>query len=108
MRLGFIISSLLLFSGCMFGASQEIQRAEALLAQFQCLNVESHHIAHSAMTSYHQQSLATSRETAEAYLNSYKAGDYDLHLPLSEMIEEQYQKYHAACQSLGGLPIDTP
>ena len=106
MKIGFMISSVLLLSGCMFGASQEIQRAEDLLARFQCLNVETHHVAHSAMTTYHQQSLAASREKAEDYLKRYKEGDYDLHLPLSEMIEEQYQKYHAACQSLGGLPID--
>jgi hypothetical protein len=104
MKLGFIFSSLLLFTGCMFGTSQEIQRAETLLAQFQCHNVESNQIAHSAITSYHEQSLATSRKKAEHYIQSYKDGEHQFNLPLTNMVEEQYTKYHSACQALGGIP----
>ncbi len=107
MKLSFIFSIALLLSGCIFGTSQEIQRAEALLAQFQCQNVENHQIAHSAITTYHEQSLALSRKKAEQYIAAYKNGDYDLHLSLSNVVEEQYKKYHSVCQALGGIPLQT-
>lgn len=107
MKLSFIFSLTLLLSGCIFGASHEVQRAEELLAQFQCRNVESNQIAHSAITTYHQQSLAASRTKAEEYIQAYKQGDYDLHLSLSNMVEQQYKKYHSACQALGGIPVKT-
>jgi hypothetical protein len=105
MKLGFIFSSLLLLSGCMFGTSQEIQRAEAVLLQFQCRNVESNQIAHSPITSYHENSLTASRKKAEDYIQAYKDGSYDLNLPLSDIVKEQYSKYHSACQALGGIPL---
>ena len=108
MKLGLIFIGTFLLSGCIFGASQEIQRAEALLAQFQCRNVESNQIAHSAITTYHEQSLASSHKKAQQYLERYKSGDHDFHLPLSEMVAEQYSKYHNACQALGGIPVSNP
>lgn len=108
MKLGFIFSIALLLSGCIFGTSQEIQRAETLLAQFQCRNVESNQIAHSAITTYHEQSLAASRKKAEEYIQAYKDGNHDFHLPLSNMVEEQYHKYLSACQALGGIPSEQP
>jgi hypothetical protein len=46
-----------------------------------------------------------SHKKAEEYIHAYKAGKYDLHLPLSNMVQEQYDKYHSACQSLGGIPL---
>lgn len=104
MKFGLIFSSTLVLSGCIFGTSQDIQHAETLLAQFECRNIESGQIAHSSITAYHEQSLASSRKRAQEYIQAYKDGGHDFHLPLLEMVEEQYTKYYSACQALGGVP----
>ena len=58
---------------------------------------------HSSMTSYHEQVLASSKQKAQAYVESYQQGDQIFDLPLPEVIETQLQSYTAACQSLGGV-----
>ncbi len=107
MKIWSAVASLLFLSGCMFNSSQDLQHAERLFAQFHCQNVESTQVAHSSITSYHEQSLAVSRQKAQSYIDSYKQGEQRFDLPLSEMVDQQYQTYRAACQSLGGLPLDT-
>lgn len=107
MKLCFALMSTALLSGCMLSSSQDIQNAEKLFEQFHCQNIESSQVAHSSITNYHAESLAVSRQKAQSYIESYKNGQKLFDLPLSEMVDVQYQKYRTACQSLGGLPIET-
>ena len=44
-----LLASVTLLSGCMFGTSNEIKKAEKLLSHFQCNNIESAHMAHSSI-----------------------------------------------------------
>lgn len=85
------------------GKSREMSKAEYLLAQFECHKVESAQMAHSAITSHHQHSLGSSKQKAYAYLEHYRNGDEDANLPLLDVIEQQFDIYKAACQSLGGV-----
>lgn len=95
-------------SACSISLSKEIKQAEKLLQYFDCQNIERDQADHSSMTNFHEQALASSKQKAQSYLESYQQGDKIFDLPLPEVIETQLQSYTAACQSLGGvLPAHT-
>ncbi|WP_227552608.1 hypothetical protein [Acinetobacter albensis] len=60
-------------------------------------------MTHTSITAYYEQSLALSRQKAESYVQSYKDGNELFDLPLTEVIEQQYIFYQAACENLGGI-----
>jgi len=90
-------------TGCIFGQSSEVKRAEKLLNNFQCKNIETSEISTSSINSYYQQSLAVSKEKATSYVESYKNGEELFAMPLDEVVKKQYELYKAACDSLGGV-----
>lgn len=98
-----LLTGMVLISGCTLGASGEIKKAEKMLSAFQCNKIESTQMSYSAIVSYHQHALAASHQKAEAYVNSYKAGQALFDLPLTDIVQQQYVIYQAACQSLGGI-----
>ncbi|ENQ6523679.1 hypothetical protein ACQ00A_003644, partial [Acinetobacter baumannii] len=65
--------------------------------------IETNEISTSSINSYYQQSLAVSKEKATSYVESYKNGEELFAMPLDEVVEQQYQLYKAACDSLGGV-----
>lgn len=101
-----LLASVTLLSGCMFGTSNEIKKAEKLLSHFQCNNIESAHMAHSSINSFHEQKLASSKQKVVSYIDSYKEGEKLFTIPLTEVIDQQYIIYKAACQNLGGIHPD--
>ena len=103
MKLPLALLSLCFISACSISSSKEIKQAEKLLHSFDCQNIERDQADHSSMTSYHEQVLASSKQKAQAYVESYQQGDQIFDLPLPEVIETQLQSYTAACQSLGGV-----
>ena len=103
MKLPLALLSLCFISACSISSSKEIKQAEKLLHSFDCQNIERDQADHSSMTSYHEQVLASRKQKAQAYVESYQQGDQIFDLPLPEVIETQLQSYTAACQSLGGV-----
>ena len=103
MKTIFVLLPLLFLTGCIFGQSSEVKRAEKLLQSFQCGNVETNEIATSSINTYYQQSLAVTKEKATSYIESYKNGEELFAMPLDEVVQQQYQLYKAACDSLGGV-----
>ena len=103
MKLPLALLSLCFISACSISSSKEIKQAEKLLQSFNCQNIEHDQADHSSMTSYHEQVLASSKQKAKSYVESYQHGDQIFDLPLPEVIETQLQSYTAACQSLGGV-----
>ena len=97
-----------LLNGCTLGASREVKHAEKMLSYFQCKKIESTEMTHSAITNFYEGSLAASHRKAESYVQSYKDGEELFDLPLTEVIEQQYLIYKAACQNLGGIGATTP
>ncbi|WP_228274425.1 hypothetical protein [Acinetobacter nosocomialis] len=87
----------------MFGQSSELKRAEKLLNNFQCKNVETSEMPTSSINSYYQQTLAVSKDKATSYVESYKEGEELFAMPLDEVVKKQYELYKAACDSLGGV-----
>lgn len=102
-----IFALIILLAGCSTSSSRDIKKAEKLLENFQCGNIESSQMTHSPITSYHEQSLSSSRQKAESYIQSYKDGDKLFSTPLSSVIEQQYHLYKEACQNLGGISQTT-
>ncbi|MFH7765287.1 hypothetical protein [Acinetobacter sp. BSP-28] len=98
-----LLAGIILLSGCSLTTSHEVKHAEKMLADFQCNKIETAQMAHSSITSYHEQALASSRQKAEFYVQSYKDGDELFNVPLTEVIEEQYFIYQEACLHLGGI-----
>ncbi len=98
-----LLAGIMLLTACSFGASREVKLAEKMLSHFQCNKIESAQMAHSSMTTYHEQSLASSRQKAALYVQSYQDGEPLFDLPLTDVIEQQYVIYKAACQNLGGI-----
>ena len=100
-------SVLFLFSiilvGCSLGTSREVKKSEELLNQFECKNIESNQLNHSAITSFHERSLAISKEKASSYVESYKSGDELFKIPLDQVVQQQYDIYKSACEALGGI-----
>lgn len=103
MKLPLALLSICFISACSISSSKEIKQAEKLLQSFDCQNIERDQADHSSMTSYHEQVLASSKQKAQSYVESYQQGDQIFDLPLPEVIETQLQSYTAACQSLGGV-----
>lgn len=103
MKIFFVLVPFVFLTGCIFGQSSEVKRAEKLLNNFQCKNIETSEISTSSINSYYQQSLAVSKEKATSYVESYKNGEELFATPLDEVVEQQYQLYKAACDSLGGV-----
>ena len=60
-------------------------------------------MAHSPITSYHEQLLHSAKQKAENYIESYKNGETLFDIPLSAVVEQQYDIYKDACQNLGGI-----
>ena len=96
-----LLAGITLLSGCSLGTSRELQHAEKMLADFQCNKIESAQLAHSSITAYHEQALASSHQKAESYVESYKDGDKLFNVPLTEVLKEQYYIYQEACQRDG-------
>ncbi|MBV6586274.1 hypothetical protein JMA24_17865 [Acinetobacter baumannii] len=103
MKIFFVLVPFVFLTGCIFGQSSEVKRAEKLLNNFQCKNIETSEISTSSINSYYQQSLAVSKEKATSYVEIYKNGEELFAMPLDEVVEQQYQLYKAACDSLGGV-----
>ena len=103
MKFSFLIICSVILAGCTLGTSREIKKAEVILNQFECKNIEKSQLNHSAITSYHERSLSVSKEKASSYVQSYKDGEQLFDMPLTEVIEQQYVIYKAACQNLGGI-----
>ena len=98
------LCSTLILTGCF---SNDLHHAEQLLSKFHCSNIESSQMSHGGVTQYYQQSLASSKAKAESYVKHYQDGDEIFDISLTEVIEQQYELYNAACQSLGGLNLNT-
>ena len=103
MKLYAVFLMTIMFSGCMFSTSSEIKKAEKILEQFNCANIESTEMVHTSITSYHEKSLYGSKQKVLNYLESYRNGEELFDIPLSEVVEQQYIIYKDACQNLGGL-----
>lgn len=103
MKFSFLCCAVFLISGCSLGVSHEIKKAEKLLSQFECKNVDTNAITHSAITSYHEKSLNASKQKVTTYISDYKAGQVLFDMPLQDVVQQQYQIYRDACQSLGGI-----
>lgn len=102
MKTSFLISFIFL-TGCAFSTSSEIKVAEKLIHQFECNNIDNDQLGHNPITSFHQRSLAVSKDKALEYIASYKAGDTLFETPLDQVIQQQYVTYKSACYSLGGV-----
>ncbi|MGE8538756.1 MAG: hypothetical protein ACN6NI_05685 [Acinetobacter sp.] len=92
--------STLLLAGCMSG---DLKKSEQLLQNFQCAKIEMAQMPHTSMTDYYQHSLYSSKSKAESYIEHYQQGDKLFDIPLSEVVQQQYDLYKDACQSLGGI-----
>lgn len=103
MKIPFLLSTILCFSGCTLGSSAEVKRAEQLLQLFECHNIETDQIRYNPMTNFHERILATSKDKSLEYIAQYKSGDEIFDMPLYEIIQMQYINYKSACHSLGGL-----
>lgn len=95
-----VLCIMLTLTGCF---SHDLSHAEQLLSQFHCSKIENSQMSHGGVTQYYQDVLFSSKSKAESYVQHYKDGDTQFDLPVTEMIELQYERYKAACQSLGGL-----
>lgn len=87
-------------SACLFTNSNEVKRSELLLSHFNCHNYEG---SISPINSFHEQTLAISKQKATDYIQHYKDGDKMFNIPLDEVISQQYELYKTACQSIGGV-----
>ena len=104
MKLLFLLIATLCLTGCIFGQSSEIKRAEKLLQNFQCNNIETNELTTSPINNFYQQTLAVNKEKASSYIEQYKNGEQLFDIPLDEVVQQKYQLYKQACQSLGGIP----
>lgn len=100
--LALILCSIIL-TGCVFGSSSEIKKAEAILEQFECRNIENNQLNHSPIASFHNRELSISKDKVISYIESYKAGDELFRLPLDQVVQQQYEIYKSACEALGGV-----
>ena len=92
--------STLLLAGCM---SSDLKKSEQLLQNFQCSQIEMSQMSHTSMTDHYQHSLYSTKSKAEAYIEHYHQGEKLFDIPLSEVVQQQYELYKSACQSLGGI-----
>ena len=98
-----LLAGMMLLTSCSLGTSRDVKHAEKMLSYFQCNKIETAQMTHNSITSYHEQSLASSHQKAALYVQSYKDGEQLFDMPLTEVIEQQYVIYKAACQNLGGI-----
>lgn len=103
MKFSFLIICSVILAGCTLGTSREIKKAEVILNQFECKNIEKSQLNHSAITSYHERSLSVSKEKASSYVQSYKEGEDIFLIPLDQIVQQQYDIYKSACEALGGI-----
>ncbi len=103
MKFSFLIICSVILAGCTLGTSREIKKAEVILNQFECKNIEKSQLNHSAITSYHERSLSVSKEKASSYVQSYKEGEEIFLIPLDQIVQQQYDIYKSACEALGGI-----
>lgn len=87
----------------MIWQSSEVKRAEKILQQFQCHNIETNQLAASSINSFYEQSMAVNKEKATSYVEQYKNGEDLFDIPLDEVVQQKYQLYKQACQALGGV-----
>ncbi|BCX72594.1 hypothetical protein TOL5_07940 [Acinetobacter sp. Tol 5] len=106
MKAFLLFSVIVLLAGCALGTSREIKTAEKILNQFQCNNIETAELNHSAINLYHEHSLAVSKEKATEYIERYKSGEELFKIPLDEVVQQQYDIYKTACESLGGVQTE--
>lgn len=90
-------------TGCIFGKSSEVKRAEKLLKDFECKNIETSQLGASSIYNFYQQTLAANKEKASHYVEQYKNGEDLFDMPLDEVVQQKYQLYIQACQALGGI-----
>lgn len=102
-----LLSMMIILTGCAFGSSSEIKRAEALIQQFQCNNIDADQLSHNSITSFHERTLAVSKDKSIEYIDRYKSGDTLFDMPLYDIIQMQYVNYKSACDFLGGVSIST-
>lgn len=103
MKFSFLIICSAILAGCTLGTSRELKKAEVILNQFECKNIETGQLNHSAITSYHERTLSVSKEKASSYVESYKEGEEIFRIPLDQVVQQQYDIYKSACESLGGV-----
>ena len=103
MKLLYLLIVTVGLTGCLFGKSNEVKRAEKVLQSFQCNNIESSELANSSISNFYQQSLAVNKEKAASYIEQYKNGEDLFDIPLDEVVKQKYQLYKQACQALGGI-----
>ena len=103
MKFSFLIICSVILAGCTLGTSREIKKAEVILNQFECKNIEKSQLNHSAITSYHERSLSVSKEKASSYVQSYKEGEEIFLIPLDQIVQQQYDIYKSAWEALGGI-----
>ncbi|MEB5929000.1 hypothetical protein [Acinetobacter schindleri] len=96
-----VLSLTLLLTACM---SHDAQKAEHILKLFHCKGIEPSQMQHNSVTQYYEHSLYSSKSKAEAYIEQYKNGEESFEIPLSEIVNHQYELYKSACQNLGGIP----
>ncbi|NNP70579.1 hypothetical protein [Acinetobacter sp. Ac_5812] len=106
MKLLYLLIATVSLTGCIFGKSSEVKRAEKVLQSFQCNNIESNELATSSISNFYQQSLAANKDKAASYIEQYKNGEDLFDIPLDEVVQQKYQLYKQACQALGG--VSTP
>lgn len=97
-----VLIATLLLTAC---TSKDVRKAEHVLELFQCTNIESSQVAHTGISQYYEQSLYSSKNKATSYIEQYKNGQTTFDIPLTDMVEQQYELYKSACQNLGGIPL---
>lgn len=103
MKTSILLGLIFCLTGCAIGTSSEIKRAEELVQQFECKNIDTDQLAHNSITGFHERTLAVSKDKSLEYLERYKSGETLFDIPLYDVIEHQYMSYKAACEFLGGI-----
>ena len=102
MKFSFLIICSAILAGCTLGTPRELKKAEVILNQFECKNIETGQLNHSAITSYHERTLSVSKEKASSYVESYKEGEEIFRIPLDQVVQQQYDIYKSACENASG------
>jgi len=87
-------------SACLFTNSNEVKRSELILSHFNCHNYEG---SISPINSFHEQTLTVTKQKSVDYIQHYKDGEKLFNIPLDEVVNQQYELYKDACQSIGGV-----
>lgn len=72
MKLFFSFVLTICLTGCVFGKSSEVKRAEKILQNFECKNIETNQVAPSSMSNFYQETLAVNKEKVSTYIEQYK------------------------------------